>query len=231
MSHLCILLKLLPQSLNGVSIAKANQFLLTSPWEGVALHCCSNCIVSNVPLGCFYSYHVCFCMTIQQSDRSVLLFLPHTDLLLVAGAAAFTASQLGRREVHSCICQTLPNTSGMQCVSSKLFLGQNMGGSRFDRILSFTCFFWELLQLWNPPVFQWNRPGMRKLNKAMPVARFSFHWPLCYDHALVAITDYEIWDLVFNQWLPAIQMWYLRTAHMAKTKNLTSSYIYIRLSR
>ena len=87
-------------------------------------------------------------MTIQQSDRSVLLFLPHTDLLLVAGAAAFTASQLGRREVHSCICQTLPNTSGMQCVSSKLFFGDKTLVARgLTEFFHSPVFFLELLQL------------------------------------------------------------------------------------
>ena len=74
MSHWGILLKLLPQSLNGVSIAKANQFLPTSPWDGVALHCCSNCIVYNVPFGFFLLLPFTMCVFAWQSSNQIALF-------------------------------------------------------------------------------------------------------------------------------------------------------------
>lgn len=153
--------------------------------KALLYYCCSNCIVYSVPFCFFFLLLPYVFWHDNPAIRSFCsVFLPHTDLLLVAGAAAFTASQLGQREVHSCIRQTLQGCN----VYPLIFFGQNIGGSSLTEFIQSPVFVgaFAAVKSSRVPVKQTRHA---ETERAMPVARFSFHWPLCYDHALVAITD------------------------------------------
>ena len=185
--YLSILLKLLPQSLNGVSIEKANQFLPTFPWGDVALLLLLELLCLQYTNGFFLLLPCVFFHHRQQSNRSVLHFYRIQTYCSWLAPLLLQLPSLGEEKYTAVSAKHFRDAMFIL----KAFFGQNIGGSSLTEFIHSPVFVGACAAVKSSrvPVKQTRHA---ETEKAMLVARCSFHWPLCYDHALVAITDYEI---------------------------------------
>ena len=94
----------------------------------------------------FYSYHLpCVCLHDNPAIRSLCSAFSTTYRLTARGwrRCFYSFPAWAKRSTQLYLPNIAKHFRDAMCILYAFFLGQNIGGSRFDRILSFTSFFWS----------------------------------------------------------------------------------------
>lgn len=92
----------------------------------------------------FYSYHLpCVFLHDNPAIRSLCSAFSTTYRLTARGwrRCFYSFPAWAKRSTQLYLPNIAKHFRDAMCILYAFFLGQNIGGSRFDRILSFTCFF------------------------------------------------------------------------------------------